>query len=360
MRSKKADIIKKLLILFNVKPSPTTETKFFRKLRNQQEELDNAFEYWLDQSKMVFGEVAKVDEIHGMKEAGIDLLLNLMSSKFRFGVQVKTFGDIKKKNFSNQVLSQKSLSLKHRLSCYLVAFAGDMTDRSQNLKVRSIISELSQEGDNYVIPLSPEKVLTIYKIYKLNRHPLKHVFLDYTEALVLLSGVTDNLNNEQSNVQIKLKIKNLKKDNVSRPHKFKMGLAFDKDSKDKLKILDDLKNQAFTDEVIKIDKSTVDSFKDRVSLTGIKPSKEEADHILNTMLNLSEIIIFFDDRSFIQNIYSIEYRNFFTILSVLLRSTDVDSRKIGKKISVLEDDSPRFQFLLKKLEPGTDDNTIKS
>jgi hypothetical protein len=102
------------------------------------------------------------------------------------------------------------------------------------------------------------------------------------------------------------------------------------------------------------------SFKDRVSLTGIKPSKEEADHILNTMLNLSEIIIFFDDRSFIQNIYSIEYRNFFTILSVLLRSTYVDSRKIGKKLSVLEDDSPRFQFLLKKLEPGTDDNTIKS
>ena len=78
------------------------------------------------------------------------------------------------------------------------------------------------------------------------------------------------------------------------------------------------------------------------------------------MLNLSEIIIFFDDSSFIQNIYSIEYRNFFTILSVLLRSTDVDSRKIGKKLSVLEDDSPRFQFLLKKLEPGTDDNTIKS
>lgn len=194
-RNKKADTIKKLLILFNVKPSPTTETKIFKKLRNQQEELDNAFEYWLDQSKMVFGEVAKIDKIHGMKEAGIDLLLNLTSSKFKFGIQIKTNGDIKKKNFSNQVLSQKSLSLKHNLSSYLVAFAGDMTDRSQNLKVRSMISELSQQGDNYAIPLTPEKVLTIYKVYKLNRHPLKHVFLDYSEALALLSGVADNLNN---------------------------------------------------------------------------------------------------------------------------------------------------------------------
>lgn len=58
-----------------------------------------------------------------------------------------------------------------------------------------------------------------------------------------------------------MKIKNLKKDNVSRPHKFKLDLAFNKESKDKLKILDDLRNQTITDKVIRIDKTTADHYK---------------------------------------------------------------------------------------------------
>jgi hypothetical protein len=43
-RHKKTDIIKKLLILFNVKPSPTEETKIFKKIKQQQQELDDAFQ----------------------------------------------------------------------------------------------------------------------------------------------------------------------------------------------------------------------------------------------------------------------------------------------------------------------------
>lgn len=74
-----------------------------------------------------------------------------------------------------------------------------------------------------------------------------------------------------------MKIKNLEKDSVSRPHKFKMNLTFKKDSKDKMKILDDLKNQTLTDEVVKIDKSTVDSFKieDENDLSGSDEIKQD-------------------------------------------------------------------------------------
>lgn len=242
-RHKKLDIAKKLHILFNVKPSRTIDTKAFKKMRQQQQELDDAFEYWLDQCKMIFGEVTKIEKTHGLQEAGIDLSLNLLESNFRFGVQIKTNSDVRSKNFSTKVLAQKSQSMKHSLSKYLIGFAADMTDKRQKSKVQFMISELSQQADNYAITLSPEKVLTIYKAYKLNQHPLKHVFMDYSEALTLLSGVTDNLNNRNTSVEIKMIIKNLEKNNILRPRKFELDLAFNKGSKDKLKILDDLKNQ---------------------------------------------------------------------------------------------------------------------
>ena len=60
---------------------------------------------------------------------------------------------------------------------------------------------------------------------------------------------------------MKMIVKNLEKDNIVRPHKFDLDLTFKKDGKDKFKILDDLKNQTVTDDVIRIDKSTVDDFK---------------------------------------------------------------------------------------------------
>jgi hypothetical protein len=256
-----ADIIKNLLVLFDVKPSPVAETVLFKNLSQQQEELDNAFEYWIDRSKEIFGEEGKIEKTHGLKEAGIDLSLNLLQSKFKLGVQIKTYNDIKDPIFSTLVSGQRTQSLKHKLSKFLIAFAADMTDKKQIQKVRGVISEFSQHDDNYVIPLSPEKVLTIYKVYKAKDHPLNHVFLKRSKATKLLTAIANNLDNPDEKVEIKMKIKNLKKDNVSRPRKFKLDLSFNKESKDKLKILDDLRNQTMTDKVIRIDKTTADHYK---------------------------------------------------------------------------------------------------
>ena len=79
--------------------------------------------------------------------------------------------------------------------------------------------------------------------------------MEYSEALTLLSGVADNLNNEQINVEINMIIRNLEKDDILRPHEFTLDLNFNR-NQDQAKILDDLKNLPITDEVVKIDKST--------------------------------------------------------------------------------------------------------
>lgn len=90
----KAQIIKNLLKLFDVKPAPEEQTSLFKDLPDKQNELDKAFEYWIDETKEIFGEPGKIEKTHGLKESGIDLLLNLIDSKFKFGFQIKTYNDI--------------------------------------------------------------------------------------------------------------------------------------------------------------------------------------------------------------------------------------------------------------------------
>ena len=85
--------------------------------------------------------------------------------------------------------------------------------------------------------------------------------MEYSDALALLGGVADNLNNEKISVEINMIIKNLEKDDIPRSHEFKLDLNFIKDNKDQAKILDDLKNLPITDDIVKIDKSTADHFK---------------------------------------------------------------------------------------------------
>ena len=60
----------------------------------------------------------------------------------RIGIQVKSYGDIQKKDFSSQVPLQIFESEKHGLSKILLALAGDLTDKSQEQKVRRMISEI--------------------------------------------------------------------------------------------------------------------------------------------------------------------------------------------------------------------------
>jgi hypothetical protein len=100
-----------------------------------------------------------------------------MQPQVRFGIQIKSYKDIQKKSFAGQVHEQISRSHKHNLSKLMLAFAGDMNDMSQNPKVSGIVSEIHQnKGDNdYVIVIPPQQVLTIYRAYKEQQHPLKFI-----------------------------------------------------------------------------------------------------------------------------------------------------------------------------------------
>jgi hypothetical protein len=88
--------------------------------------------------------VVLIEKLQSLQDAGVDVAIYFPESKFRIGIQVKTWGDIKRKDFSNSILAQKSQSKKHGISNLMLALAGDLTDESQVQKTNIIKSELSQ------------------------------------------------------------------------------------------------------------------------------------------------------------------------------------------------------------------------
>jgi hypothetical protein len=153
------------LVEFNLSPIDSTNIFSDKVLQN---ELINAIRYWFDQTKMFFGELVSIMQEHNMREAGIDIIIELLVSRIKFGIQIKTPSDMKGSDFSRHVKSQILDSHKHKLSKLIIALAGDLSKKGHSQRIGGIISELSQIDTRYVIVLPPEKMVTIYDTFVRN------------------------------------------------------------------------------------------------------------------------------------------------------------------------------------------------
>lgn len=131
------------------------ETSFFCECSHDQ--LCKAFKKYLEDSKSKFLKDFTVEFLHGLNDKGVDLLI-VYQKKIRdfqkFGIQVKSYGDIKDKDFSKIVKSNISESKQHGLIKFYIAFCGDLTSPSQSRKIRMISSEISQMNYPYVKVMS--------------------------------------------------------------------------------------------------------------------------------------------------------------------------------------------------------------
>lgn len=122
--------IDKLLKLLDVKTSPSGATKLFGRSHIRHKDIIDAFAYWIDQTKLVFGEPVFISQNQGLRDAGVDILITLVKSEIRFGIQIKSPGDLDKKGVSKEVNAQISQSHRHKLLRLVTAFAGDLTNPS--------------------------------------------------------------------------------------------------------------------------------------------------------------------------------------------------------------------------------------
>ena len=252
----KNQAIETLIGLLDVQPSTSKETKEFNSI--DHEDLVKALVYWIDQCKTLFGEPTTVKSFHGIKEEGIDIATDIwISTQMRFGAQVKSYKDIEKPHFASEVHAQISRSHKHNLSKLILSFAGDMNDKSQNAKVSGMISEIHQnKGDNnYILTILPEQLLTIYRAYKAQEHPLKFVMLDYEGASKLADALTQSLSNDRRKAKVSIHIEytNVEKDKAPIEIKVRYKL-----NKDEASLLDRIEHLPITGGSIKIEKDKLE------------------------------------------------------------------------------------------------------
>lgn len=244
---RKGVLTERLVKIFDTKIVASEETKSFKHVYHKK--LCEAFEYWVDQTKLLFGEAVWIEQTQSLRDSGVDLAINIPKSGVKYGIQVKSHGDIENKHFSKNVLAQITQTKKHGLERLFLALAADLTDGSQLEKARGLAAELNQQKDDYVILIPPEKVLPIYKAFKGEEHPLKSVHLDFQDAAILSNAISESLSNENRSVKVEVSFEYKNLDPKNYPVQAKIAFEL---KEDEISLMDAINRAHATGETVKI------------------------------------------------------------------------------------------------------------
>jgi len=245
-------VFKRMLKLFDVNTSIPNKTVIFNKVSH--DDLCDEIIYWIEQCKLLFGEVVWIQQIQSRQDAGVDIIVDFPNSEIKFGFQIKSYNDIKTEDFSSKVDAQITQSKKHGLSKYFITFAGDLTDKSQNQRTRIKISNLNQLKDDYVISIPPEKLVVIYEAFREQIHPLKFVETDFKSASILALGISESLSNEYRKTTVTIHSQYI----ISNPEDYptKIDIGFKLEQSD-VHILDEIERVMKTGDKLTIPKEYI-------------------------------------------------------------------------------------------------------
>jgi hypothetical protein len=95
-----------------------------------------------------------------LHDHGADLLIE-WPRRAKYGVQLKSNGDVEEKDFPTKTIAQIQDSRQHGLVGLYLILAADITGNSNNQKVRQMLSRISSMNDPYVIAVPPERAWTL-------------------------------------------------------------------------------------------------------------------------------------------------------------------------------------------------------
>jgi hypothetical protein len=98
--------------------------------------------------------------LQSLQDRGCDLLIE-WPLRTKYGVQLKSNGDVEEEGFANKTLAQIQDSRQHGLEGLFVVLTADITENSNAQKVRCLLSRISSMNDPYVVALPPERALTL-------------------------------------------------------------------------------------------------------------------------------------------------------------------------------------------------------
>lgn len=215
--------------LLDPPPVAVERTKQFKGVPH--DEILFAYKYWLEYLKLLVKEPFAVEIIQGQQDEGVDLVINLLVSNTKLGLQVKSYDNISDQQFRQKVMQQISYSKKRKLSKLLVILCADLENRSHSYKVRNLLSQFSQMSDNYVMAIQPQQALPVYLCYKNKKHPL--VYLRPSKKIIdLIQGVSESLSTDEYTATVSVTL-NYKHDATKETHPYKFDIKFAPFDKDK-------------------------------------------------------------------------------------------------------------------------------
>jgi hypothetical protein len=93
-------------------------------------------------------------------DRGCDLLIE-WPQHAKYGLQLKSNGDVEEADFANKTLAQIQDSRQHGLRRLYLVLAADITSSSNSQKVRGLVSRISSMNDPYVVVVPPEQAWTL-------------------------------------------------------------------------------------------------------------------------------------------------------------------------------------------------------
>lgn len=277
-QSKIGFILQTLTKLFDIKSSPDHDTEYFKNKNVSHAKLMRIIEYWLDQSKPIFGEPVVIQKTQSLQDAGVDLTVEFVSSRVKIGFQIKSYGDVKDKQFHKSVNAQISHSQRYKLEKLVIVIAGNMKDKTQDQRVRGLIAELEQRVDHYISIIPPEKTLPICQAYEAKQHPLSLVMLDFCDTFKITDGLSKSLSNKNRKVDITVNVNYL-----NAPKQDGKQMQYTLNLKpDELDILDRMENLHITGDTLKFSSEQfskftidgIDQLKDGFQTLEITPSED--------------------------------------------------------------------------------------
>lgn len=251
-------IIRTLTKLFDVESVPESETEYFKKNNVSHAKLSRIFEYWIDQSKSIFGEPITIHQTQSLRDSGVDFIVEFISSRFKIGFQIKSYGDVKDKYFHKNVNAQITESKRYDLQKLVIAIVGNLADEKvQGQKIRGLIAELKQRNDDYLFIIPPEKVLPICKAFETRQHPLSIVMLDLKDAFKISDGLSKSLSNKNRKVNVSINVKYL---NIPKQKGEKTGKFLLKLKPEDLGIFDRFERLNITGETLEFTKEQLSEF----------------------------------------------------------------------------------------------------
>jgi hypothetical protein len=98
--------------------------------------------------------------LQSLQDRGCDLLIE-WPLRAKYGVQLKSNGDVEEKGFANKTLAQIGDSRQHGLERLFLVLAADITNSPNAQKVRGIVSRISSMNDPYIVTVPPERAWTL-------------------------------------------------------------------------------------------------------------------------------------------------------------------------------------------------------